>query len=119
MIKGWIKASDRLPVDGKLVEIKLDYITNIYARWVDDENAFVNSVGTRYPPTLYYIEWLDESPADGEAVAVMKEAVQLIEYMHQLTDVPKHLVEDYGNKYCNTISMLDKSIKSLTAPEGV
>ena len=123
MIKGFIKASDRLPVGtvtAKDPVSKLIGELNVY----DDRVTF-----SAYPSYhieykfsdngLYRLEWLDESPADGEAVVAMKDAVELIEYMHQLTDVPKHLVEDYGNKYCNTIALLDKSIKSLTAPEGV
>lgn len=57
----WIKASERLPENLKPVKIKVDGEEK-YSKWVEYEKAFMIN-GYRYPPRLYYIEWLDESPS--------------------------------------------------------
>ncbi len=76
----WIKASERLPEDGKLVEIKTDTTRATYARWSKDNNAFVNIIDVRYPPTLYFIEWLDESatPPPVQSDSGVEEVARLI-----------------------------------------
>lgn len=59
-IVGWVESIYRTPKDGHAAVLKIDGKVNI-GLWNEQERAFIVG-GHRFPPTLYYIEWLDESP---------------------------------------------------------
>ena len=74
---GWVKASERLPEVNKDVCIRIDDVCKT-AYW-DGESAFIFE-GRRYPPTLYFVEWLDEStpiPIQTPCVELEKEVERL------------------------------------------
>jgi len=41
----------------------------------------------------------------------LEEALELIEYMHQLTVIPDNVFEDYSNRYLNTVDLLKNEIE--------
>jgi hypothetical protein len=73
----WVKASDNLPQEGKQVKLRIDgklcFSEEAFGYWKSEELAFMVN-GKRYPPTLYFIEWLDES---GSSLSEQKSYHQL------------------------------------------
>jgi len=126
MIKGWIKASDRLPVGtvtAKDPVSKLIGELNVY----DDRVTF-----SAYPSYhieykfsdngLYRLEWLDESPADGDWKLQLMAAIreELSETNRALGIADGFTDDDY--KYLGVVSAAFDRLppkQSLTAPEGV
>lgn len=59
----WVKASDALPENMRLVRVRIDQKEEHDSRWEENEKAFM-IVGKRFSPRLYFIEWcyIDQSP---------------------------------------------------------
>jgi len=101
----WIKASERLPENLKPVKVKIDG-KELDSEWVEYESAFMVD-GYRYPPRLYYIEWLDESPSlsaekEAEAYKIINEDGSVNVYdFSGMTDKEK---EDFINGFLELTS---------------
>lgn len=111
----WIKATNGLPKDGQLVEIKIDTAGSAYARWVKETNAFVGIDGTRYPPTLYFIEWLDESTQADDWLKVLQENLQAQIagfYNHDKTPAEKKIRNAVIQEYKDLIAIFKHKFPS-------
>ncbi len=54
-----------------------------------------------------------ESERYKEVVECLEEAMELIEYMHQMTALPDNMQEDYANRYMNTMHRLSELKSAL------
>jgi len=138
MIKGWIKASDRLPVESGYYFVRFNGKDTSYY-WNQDFKQWHKH---QYSPKITMpagLVWLDESPADGDWISV-KDGLPEVEKSEYSIDVLT--ISDYGVKigFCDigrkewwlttdSDEMLHNVThwmpipappkQSLTAPEGV
>jgi Protein of unknown function (DUF551) len=134
MIKGFIKASDRLPGINQLVRWKNDN-----GDILPGKDTVVRLLFSGYT-RMEKFEWLDESPADGDWISVNDglPEVEKSEYSIDVLTIGEHGVKigfcDIGRKEWWLTTDSDKMLhnvthwmplpappnkQSLTAPEGV
>ena len=79
----WNLASERLPENLKPIKIRFDGEEHS-SKWDEKEKAFM-VVGIRFPPTMYFIEWLDSLVPDKVEVAA-KEIIKLVDKLLPKSD---------------------------------
>jgi hypothetical protein len=78
----WIKASDGFPKLGVEVPVRIGGGKYKCGHWSESDNAFMvyeNGTLVRYPPTIYFIEWLSPASTAQEQGYTREAMVELIE----------------------------------------
>jgi hypothetical protein len=66
---------------------------------IKNKNMIENDINKK-PPLLI------ASVSGSDIFKAVDEAMSLIDYLHQLTVIPDNMVEDYANRFANTMNLL-------------
>lgn len=92
---------------------------------MDIREEFLNEKGYNHLNENRYIEyctWLEQKLTEtnqalqlhktnvsgSDILEAINESMELIDYMHQLTVIPDNMVEDYANRFTNTMHLLSE-----------